>query len=44
MLGGSGGGPRPTQLPPSISPPHLEWALVPTTLTMDSYDEDTGHG
>eukprot|EP00757_Euglenozoa_sp_SAG-D1_P026496 gene26496-biopygen3709 len=28
-------------LPPSISPPHLEWVLVPPTLTMDSYVHDT---
>eukprot|EP00757_Euglenozoa_sp_SAG-D1_P002932 gene2932-biopygen11754 len=46
MLGGSGGvgklcGQSPTPpLPPSVSPPHLEWVLVPTTLTMYSYGHD----
>eukprot|EP00757_Euglenozoa_sp_SAG-D1_P021058 gene21057-7894_t len=29
--------PFPTHHCHSISPPHLEWVLIPPTLTMDSY-------
>eukprot|EP00757_Euglenozoa_sp_SAG-D1_P026579 gene26579-biopygen16922 len=45
MLGGSGGVGKlcgasphttsPQPLPWSIAPPHVEWGLVPPTLTMD---------